>query len=146
MRRIRVVSYILAAVTLASCGSDKLTGPGDQSPTTVSGVFALRLVNQTSLPYSFSIPDAGSAVFTLTSDRITLQADGKYTEVSLVTVTQGGQTMGPATISSSGTFVYTPSSHAISLLASDGARITGAVLNDTMTLTDDSDTLVFKRE
>jgi hypothetical protein len=84
-------------------------------------------------------------VFTITSDRITLQEDGKFAEVLLVTVTQGGQTTGPAVISSSGTFVYSSSTHAISLLASGGASITGTVLNDTMTLKDDSDTLVFQR-
>lgn len=147
MRRIHALSSILTAVLLAGCGSDKVASPGDRSPTTVSGAFVLQSVNQKALPYSFTTDEAGAGVvFAIISDRITLQADGKFAEVMLVTVTQGGQTTGPATIPASGTFVYTSSTHAISLLASGGARISGTVLNDTMTLKDDSDTLVFKRE
>jgi hypothetical protein len=147
MRRIRAVSYVLAAVMLTSCGSDKATDPGDQSPTTVSGVFVLQSVNDKPLPYSFMAPEPGSdVVLALTSDRITLQQGGTYAEVMSMTATQGGQTAGPATISSTGTFVYTPSTRAVSLLASGGARITGTVLNDTMTLKDDGDTFVYHRQ
>jgi hypothetical protein len=147
MRRIHAVSFVLAAVMLAGCGSDKATNPLDQSPTTLSGTFALQSVNQKTLPYSFTDPEAGSGVvFSLISDRITFQADGKFSEVTLVSVTQGGQTTGPATLPSSGTFVYTSSTRAVSLLAIGGARITGTLVNDTMTLKDDSDTFVFKRE
>ena len=81
-----------------------------------------------------------------TSDRITLQLDGTFTEVLIMTATVGGATIGPATLSKNGTFSYTPSTRAISLLASGGARITGTVLNDTMTLNDDGDVFVFKRQ
>ena len=146
MRRIRAVSYVLAAVMSIGCGSDKATGPDSQSPTTVSGVFVLQSVNAKSLPYSFTDPEASGVVFAITSDQITLKQDGTFAEVMQVTATEGGQTSGTVTIPSSGTFVYTPSTHAISLLASSGARVTGTVQNDTMTFKDDGDTFVFKRQ
>jgi hypothetical protein len=147
MRRIRALSYVLAAVVLIGCGSDKVTNTEDQGPATVSGVFVLQSVNQKALPYSFTTTDPyGDVTFTLMSDRITLKQDGTFAEETLVTATQGGQTAGPVTLPSNGTFVYTPSTRAISLLASGGARISGTVLNDTMTLKDEGDTFVFQRQ
>ena len=147
MRRIRAVSCVIAAVVLAGCGSDKATSPADQGPTTVSGVFALRSVNQKALPYSFTAPPPDTdVVLAITSDRITLQQDGTFTEVTTMTAVVQGQTIGPATSTTNGTYVYTPSTRGISLLANGGASITGTVLNDTMTLKDDTDTLVFKRQ
>jgi hypothetical protein len=132
---------------LTGCGSDKVAGPEEQGPATVSGVFTLQTVNQKSLPYSFASPEPDDDVLlAITSDRITLNQDGTFSEVMIMTATFGGQTIGPATLTTSGTFAYTASTHAISLLASGGARITGTVLNDTMTLKDDTDTLVFKRQ
>ncbi|HEU4719887.1 MAG TPA: hypothetical protein VFS59_00880 [Gemmatimonadaceae bacterium] len=147
MRRIREMGYVLAAVVLAGCGSDQATSPAEQGPTTVSGVFVLQSVNQKALPYSFAAPPPDEdVVLAITSDRITLQLDGTFTEVLIMTATVGGATIGPATLSKNGTFSYTPSTRAISLLASGGARITGTVLNDTMTLNDDGDVFVFKRQ
>jgi hypothetical protein len=147
MRRIRVVSHVLAAVMLTACGSDKVAGPKDQSPTTVSGVFVLQSVNQQLLPYSFAAPEPDEDVLlAITSDRITLHQDGTFSEVMIMTATYGGQTIGPATLTTTGTFAYTASTRAISLLASGGARISGTVLNDTLTLKDESDTFVFKRQ
>jgi VCBS repeat-containing protein len=147
MRRIRAVSFAVAAAMLIGCGSDKATDPGAQAPTTVSGVFVLQTVNAKPLPYSFTDPEAGSGVvFAITSDQITLRQDGTFAEVMVMTMTQGGQPAGSLTLPSNGTYVYTASTHAISLLASGGARVTGTVSNDTMTLKDDSDTLVFRRQ
>ena len=147
MRRIRAVSQVLAVVMLAGCGSDKVASPEDQSPTTVSGVFALQSVNQKPLPYSVVFADVdGDLTLTITSYKITLQPGGKYAEEIVATARQGGQTTPPTTIPGTGTFVYTSSTHAISLLSSSGDRITGTVLNETMTLTDDTDTLVFRRQ
>lgn len=147
MRRIREVGYVLAAVLLAGCGSDGVTSPAELDPITVSGVFVLQSVNQQSLPYSFAAPAPDEdVVLAITSDRITLQQDGTFTEVLIMTATAGGETIGPATFSTNGTFSYVSSTRAISLLASGGARITGTVLNDTMTLNDDGDVFVFKRQ
>jgi hypothetical protein len=147
MRRIRVVGYVLAAVLVAGCGSDNATSPAEQGPTTVRGVFVLESVNQKSLPYSFAAPPPDEdVVLAITSDRITLQQDGTFTEVMIMTATFGGETIGPATASTNGTFSYTPSTRAISLLASGGARISGTVLNDTMTLNADGDVFLFKRQ
>jgi hypothetical protein len=125
MRRIRTLSYLLAAAVLAGCGSDQGTNPIADTP---SGVFVLQWVNDKALP--FSTGEAG-VVYTITSDRITLQQDGRFVESTLPT---------------NGTFVYTASTNAISLLASDGGQIAGTVLNDTMTLHDSGNTFVFYRQ
>jgi hypothetical protein len=144
MRRIRALPYVLAAVLLTSCGSDSATNP---SETTLSGVFVLQSVNNKPLPYSYTTIEAGNAVvFSLTSDRITLQEDGNFAESMAVTVTQGNQTTGPAIIPSSGTYVYSSSTNAITLRASDGGQISGTVSSNTMALKEDGDTFVYSRQ
>ena len=140
MRRIRAATYILAAILLASCGSDSGTNPSENN--TLSGMFSLQWVNEKALP--FSVDDAGD-VFTITSDRITFQSDGRFVESIGASVTSGGRTES-ATLSSSGTYTYSASTTAISLVASDGTRISGTVLNDTMQLHDGADTFVFYRQ
>jgi hypothetical protein len=140
MRRIGAVAFMCAAVLLAGCGSDSGTSPSENN--TLSGVFSLQWVNDKALP--FSVDDAGD-VFTITSDRITFQPDGRFVESIAASVTSGGSTQ-TATLSSSGTYTYSASTTAVSLVASDGARISGTVLNDTMQLHDGSDTFVFYRQ
>ncbi|MDB4875027.1 MAG: hypothetical protein JWM41_1473 [Gemmatimonadetes bacterium] len=58
------------AIVMAACGSQDATSP----TASVSGDYALRMVNGTSLPYTFS---DGS---TLTSDVLTLRSDGTFSE------------------------------------------------------------------
>jgi hypothetical protein len=139
MRRIRTLSYLLAAAVLAGCGSDQGTNPIADTP---SGVFVLQWVNDKALP--FSTGEAG-VVYTITSDRITLQKDGRFVESTTASLTIDGRTE-TATLPTNGTFVYTASTNAISLLASDGGQIAGTVLNDTMTLHDSGNTFVFYRQ
>ena len=139
MRRIRALTYVLAAVLLASCGSDQGTGPTENTPT---GVFVLQWVNEKPLPFS---TDEDGLVYSITSDRITLQKDGRFVQSMTLSMTLDGRTE-TATLPSSGTFVYTASTNAITLLASDGGQIAGTVLNDTMTLHEGGDTFVFYRQ
>jgi hypothetical protein len=139
MRRIRALSYVLAVALLAGCGSDQGTNPSDDTP---SGVFVLQWVNDKALPFS---TDAEGVVYAIASARITLQQDGRFTQSMTASVTLDGRTE-TATLPTNGTFVYTASTHAITLVASDGGQIAGTVLNDTLTLYDGGDTLVFYRQ
>jgi len=140
MRRLRTLTYVLAAILLTSCGSDSATNPSDN---TLSGTFVLHYVNDGLLP--FSIEDAG-VVYTVGGGWIGFQPNGTFDQSKTVTVTQAGTSSGPATFILSGTFVYTASTHAVSLRTSDGEQITGTVVNDTMTLQDGGDTYVFYRQ
>jgi hypothetical protein len=58
------------AIVMAACGSQDATSPS----TSVSGDYALRTVNGSPLPYTFS---DGT---TLTSDVLTLRSDGTFSE------------------------------------------------------------------
>ena len=140
MRRIRALTYVLAAILLTACGSDAGTNPAEE---TLSGTFLLQSVNGNGLP--FSTEDEG-AVVTLNSASIAFQLNGTFNQSTSTTVTQAGQTLGPASVLLAGTFVYVASTHAVSLRSSDGAQIAGTVLNNTMTLQDDGDTYVFNRQ
>ena len=140
MRRIRALTHVAAALLLASCGSDSGTSPSSNA--TISGAFVLQYVNDKPLP--FSVSEAG-AVFTITGDRITFQLDGRFVESITVSVTAAGQTE-TSTVSSSGTYRYSASSTAISILASDGTQIAGTVSSDTMQLHDGSDTFTYYRQ
>ena len=143
MRRFRALPYVLAAVLLAACGSDGVTTPEEKKAPT--GTFTLQSVNGKSLPYSFTTAEDGpGVVFTINSDFIKLELDGKFGETTTVSVTESGQTIGPATLVVSGTFVYTAATNAITLSASGGGQISGTVVSDAMTLKDGSDTYVYR--
>jgi hypothetical protein len=64
----------LALVVLAACGGDKATNPASDS---ISGVYSLRSVNGTSLPYTFH---DGADSYTLTNDVITIADGGTWSE------------------------------------------------------------------
>lgn len=138
MRRLRALALVLTTVLLTSCGSDSGTNPTDNS---LSGTFALQWVNDKALP--FSIDDAGD-VYTITSDRISFQRDGHFAESITVSLTAAGRTE-TATLSVTGTYAFSASTTAVSLLAADGSQITGTVQADTMQLHDGGDTFVFYR-
>jgi hypothetical protein len=141
MRRIRAATYVLAAILLTSCGSDSATSPSKDKDT-LSGVFKLQWVNGKGLP--ISAEEAG-VVVTLNTDLITFQLNGTFTQSTTMTVTQSGQTIGPASLLLDGTYAYALSTQAVSLRTSDGAQISGTVVNDTMTLQDGAQTFVYYR-
>ncbi len=60
MRKILFSTLTAAALATSACGGDSGTGPADVS---VSGMFALKAVNATSLPYT--MPDDGSGLGTV---------------------------------------------------------------------------------
>jgi hypothetical protein len=140
MRRFRALTYLLAAILLTSCGSDSGTNPGKD---TLSGVFVLQWVNEQALP--FNMEDDG-VVLTLHKDVITFQLGGTFTQSTTVTVTQAGETNGPASLLVDGTYVYGASTQAVSLRTSDGTQIAGTVVNDTMILRDGGQTFAYYRQ
>ena len=72
MRRTTLGVLLLAATTAtAACAGNDVTSP----TVTLAGTYSLRTINGSPLPYTF-----GSGV-SLTSDVLTLRADGTYTDV-----------------------------------------------------------------
>src|SRR5687768_4974009 len=101
MRRLFALTYLFATVLLAGCGSDKGTNPESN---TLDRVYALSSVNGSALPFTFAADEEDpDVVYTLTSDRIAFQQDGKFVETMTVTATEGGVTTGPAVATLSGT-------------------------------------------
>ena len=142
MRRIRALPYLLAALLLTSCGTDSGTNPSENP---LVGTFILQSVNGNGLPFS---TQRVGGVYTLGSSWIAFRLPREFTQsLTVTTVTQSGQTIGPATFLEYGTFLYTASTQAVSLRRSDGIQFVGSVANDTMTLVEDGGgTFVFKRQ
>ena len=142
MRRIRALTYVLAATLLTSCGSDSGTNPGENP---LAGTFILQSVNGKGLPFS---TQRVGGVYTLGSSWIGFQLHGEFTQsLTVNNVPLADGTIGPATFLAYGTFLYTASTQAVSLHRSDGIEFAGTVTIDIMTLVDvGGDSYVFKRQ
>src|SRR5262245_32353192 len=78
----RTLSALLLACVLVGCASDS-TAPSQKS---VAGVYQLKSVNGSALPFTAV---AGTTKTELTSDQVSLNQDGTYSEISGYRVTQG---------------------------------------------------------
>ena len=81
----RFVSCMLMAV-VAACGGDSSTQP---TPASVVGTWNLQTVNGSVLPYL--VPQDDFEAVELTSDVLTVDAKGTFTQVSKFRVTQDGE-------------------------------------------------------
>jgi hypothetical protein len=84
MRHPHQLVSALALVVLAACGGDKATNPASDS---IAGVYSLRSVNGTALPYTFQ---DGADSYTLTNDVITIADGGSWSETFSYQQTVGG--------------------------------------------------------
>ena len=109
MRRPLIVALTVA---LAACGSDS-TGPNGQ----FSGQYALRTVNGSPLPYTFS-PTA-----TVVSDIVTLSSDGTYTDDAQLTTGEVLPEQGRY-INNNGSLTFYPD---------DGGSYSGSISGSTLT-------------
>lgn len=148
MRRSRALTHLLAAMLLMSCASARArratsAGSGTKpSGDTLSGLFILQFSNGREVPFSEKNADA---VYTLDSASIALTSNGSFTRSAAVTVRQSGETFAANRLFH-GTFVYTASTHAVSLRDDTGASVAGTIEYDTMTLKAGRETLVFYRQ
>jgi hypothetical protein len=147
MRRIHAL-HLVAAILLTSGASASTQRVASASIATsargdtLSGRFILQFTNGREVP--FSTENAG-AVYTLDSASIAFKPNGSFIRSTTVTVRQAGDTFAASRLFH-GTFVYSASTHAVSLRDSDGVSIGGTIVNDTMTLAAGRDTLVFYRQ
>ena len=90
MRRLVVLAALLAA---AACESSNSVSP----TVSIAGQYDLATVNGSSLPYTFTSTNGASA--TLTSDILTMNPDGSYSDIA-----QFQSPQGPYTIDEIGTY------------------------------------------
>jgi hypothetical protein len=72
MRRFTTGIVIALALSLAACAASDATSP----TVSIAGTYALKSVNGSSLPYSFTTS------LTLTSDILTMGSNGSYTDIA----------------------------------------------------------------
>ena len=108
----------LSAALLAACGGGSdATAPQQQLP----GVYTLRTVNGSGLPYTFAGSDGS---FTISADAYTFNADGTYAEHGTETVVGSG-TSTTRTLSDSGRWTLNGSAITVTSQV-DGTVITGS--------------------
>ena len=148
MRRIRALTYLVAAILMtsgASASSQRVASAGTATKArgdTLSGLFILQFSDGREVPYS---RENAGVVYTLDSASIAFKPNGSFTRSTTVTVRKAGETFA-ATRLFHGTFIYAASTHAVALRDSAGVSIDGTIVNDTMTLYAGPETLVFYRQ
>ena len=127
---------LLAFAALAACGGDSST-----SPASVTGSYTLRTVNGTPLPYT--LIQLGNFKYEITSDVITLNDGGTFTESGADRTTEEDGTVTTSTITDAGT--YTLAGTAITLNSPDSGSINGSVSDGTLTLTGEGVVAVYSK-
>ena len=121
MRRLLLVAL---AATLAACGSDSV-GPNGS----FNAQFDLRTVNGSRLPYTFS------PTFTITSDVLTLNSDGTYSDVAQLSSGDLSVEQG----------FYSTNNGAITFSSENGYSYQGSISGSTLTEFYGKDVEVFDR-
>jgi len=130
MRRSRWLATLALLAACQSSSADFQLGPTDAN---VEGQFTLVSINSNPLPVSALVTTTES--WALTSDTLTITADGKWTETTVYAVTQTSD--GSTSIRSSGVNgTYTIASQKINFTQTDGgiATFTGSVQGSSLTL------------
>jgi hypothetical protein len=129
MRRLFGLLLVFAAlVTLAGCGSDGSTNAG---PASVAGIYTLRTINGSSLPYTLVQLDDNK--LEVMASAMTLKAEGTWTESGIVRVTEGGTV---TTLPGANAGTYTLTGTMITLVSSESGTSSGTVDGGTLRLTE----------
>ena len=131
MRRLVVLAALLAA---AACESSNSVSPS----VSIAGQYNLMTVNGASLPYTFTTTNGASA--TLTSDMLTMNTDGSYSDIA-----QFQSSQGPYTINEVGT--YSTVNGSITFYdQTDGIQYNGSLSGSVLTEINSGVTEVYQKQ
>lgn len=140
MRRIASVLALTLATVLAACGSsDKATGP---TAATLAGVWNLQTINGNNLPYP--VVAVGADHIDVVSDVITANANGTFSQLTTLKITQSGQTQ-TQTQPDNGTWSLSGTAVTFSF-QSDGSTGTGTLNGNTLTVAEGGLSAVYKKQ
>lgn len=131
MRRLVVLAALLVA---AACESSNSVSP----TTSISGQYHLATVNGSPLPYTFTTTNGASA--TLTSDILTMNQDGSYSDIA-----QFQSSSGPYTISEFGTYSAVNGSITFND-QTDGIQYNGSISGSVLTEINSGVTEVYQKQ
>ena len=137
MRRLLAITFALAAVTLAGCGSDTSLGPTHAS---ISGTWNLTTIDGLSLPY---VAQAANPKIEVLSDQLLVDADGTFTESAQLRFTTGS-TVTTQAYDASGT--YTVSGTKASFGWSDGSIGSATISGTTITVDQDGYSYLYTQQ
>lgn len=138
MRRLLSLTFTLAAVFLASCGSDG----GTTAPTSssIAGTWNLTTINGSPLPF---VVQATNPKVEVLSDQLVVNANGTFTETGQLRLTQGGTVVNQAVV---GAGTYTLDGTAASFRWSDGSTGTATVSGRTATVAEAGYSYVYTQQ
>ena len=132
MRRFVVLAALVAA---AACDNSNSVSPS----VSIAGQYNLRTVNGSSLPYTFTTTQGATA--TLTSDLLTMNADGSYSDIAQFTSAQNGN----YTVSEFGT--YSQVNGSITFFdQTDGIQYNGSLSGSVLTEINSGVTEVYQKQ
>jgi urease beta subunit len=135
MRRSTPALMLALLLPLTACGD----GPSEPAAQ-VSGSYHLQTINGQPLP--FILEQAGANRLEMVSSTITFEADGRFTDVALLRLTQAGEVQEVAD-TLAGT--YAQSGHTVTLSPDDGGSLPLFVSGTTLTQTINIYTLVYTK-
>lgn len=147
LRRSAVVFALgVAAVAgAAACGSDGPTSPAASASDTIAGSFTLDKVNTTSLPVTIA-SDPGNYSLEITAGSAVLQGNGQQ---FIIAITSKETVAGHASTyidSTSGTWTQITGAITFTMTGGGTATSTGVWDGTTLTIVQDADTYIFKKQ
>ena len=127
----------LAIATVAACGSD---GPTDPVTDSIEGVYSLRTINGQPLPFTVQ---GNSTTLVLTSDVLTMAANGSWTEALAFRLTTVSGETTEGTDSDAGT--WTRAGGTVTLTSNENGLFQGSYANGSITFSDPDFVQVFTR-
>ena len=148
MRNLRrgVVVLAVAAVTAAGAacgGSDSSTGPHGSPSDTIAGSFTLSTVNTSALPATI-LSDPGTYSLQITAGSVVLQGNGQQFIMSLTQKETVGTAVSTYVDSTRGTWTQLTGTITLTMTSSAGTS-TGAWDGTNLTIVQDGDTYIFKK-
>lgn len=144
-RSIVVVALAGAAIAGAACGSDSPSGPVASASDTIAGSFTLDKVNTTSLPATIA-SDPGTYSLQITAGSAVLQGNGQQFTIAITSRETVDTHASTYVDSTTGTWTQLTGTITFTVTAGGTTTSTGTWDGTNLTIVQDGDTYIFKKQ